>query len=378
MKNRFLSLLILISGFSYSFAMEKSGADSKGDQNISISIKPDFLQNRLSITLDINDDGSLGNSTVAEVVVPKKNDLRQEIEEALNKYSDQDTLDRHLVHACKDKELDLIEPLLKKGANPNGGTTLTFPLYTPILYAVLHGDVEAVKILLKHGADSNLFNFNALKNPLLAAVSNYSSLFNFSALQNSLLAPVSNYMAGKDVRTEENRKTIVHWLLLHNAAIESSSTLKSLGSPRVIATKNGYSEIATLLANYDQLKAKVFAAIMNAKKRLNELAVNEQEKALEIINGGRKKLKKLALKITFGIAIANEKDIAGFNDLLKGNNPLHMAIISDIPEIIGMILSINPLLIAMKNDAGKTPVDIVFEHSRFNTLWLFAGLAAKK
>ncbi|HNW34255.1 MAG TPA: ankyrin repeat domain-containing protein, partial [Candidatus Ozemobacteraceae bacterium] len=58
--------------------------------------------------------------------------------------------DTPLVIACRNADQRLVDELLKRNADPNGGTSVSFPL----LYAVQTGDLEFVKKLITSGADT--------------------------------------------------------------------------------------------------------------------------------------------------------------------------------------------------------------------------------
>ncbi|MBN8828976.1 MAG: ankyrin repeat domain-containing protein [Sphingobacteriia bacterium] len=61
-----------------------------------------------------------------------------------------------LLHlAIKNEALEVVEELLKHGANPNSFDSLQ---YTPLFEAVLFKNINIVKILLKYGANPTLKN----------------------------------------------------------------------------------------------------------------------------------------------------------------------------------------------------------------------------
>lgn len=69
-----------------------------------------------------------------------------------------------LYFACRDSGRDVISTLLSHGANPNIGTP-------PLLAASERGDIETVKLLLKHGADPLATGYKG-ENALVIAINN--------------------------------------------------------------------------------------------------------------------------------------------------------------------------------------------------------------
>lgn len=120
--------------------------------------------------------------------------------------------------------LKLIEMLLKAGANPNAQLKL-FPPYralgpdrgadmmltmgsTPLLRAAKAGDVPAMKLLLAHGANSNLPNINGTT-PIMAAAGLGSNEIDtrgrFKTQAEAVEAIALLVKAGGDVNARENR-----------------------------------------------------------------------------------------------------------------------------------------------------------------------------
>jgi uncharacterized protein len=88
----------------------------------------------------------------------------------------------------KTDSLDLMEQLLKRGANPNAQTTAVVPEpgwqqtdgswvnftgQTPFLRAALSGDIKAMRLLLSHGADPNIATREGTTALMAAAGINY-------------------------------------------------------------------------------------------------------------------------------------------------------------------------------------------------------------
>ena len=76
-----------------------------------------------------------------------------------------------LLSACRGNVND-IEDAINHGGNINYSTWLG---YTPLMYAVFFNDSEAVKFLIKNGADINARNIHNQNAAMLAVMSDYNA-----------------------------------------------------------------------------------------------------------------------------------------------------------------------------------------------------------
>ena len=158
--------------------------------------------------------------------------------------------------------LQIIEMLLAKGANPNPQLKLRIPHRqvpydrytepmlnigtTPLLRAAKAGDIPVVKLLLAHGADPNLPNFNG-DTPLMAAVGkgwiNSPTRGAFYTEEQALEVYSLLRAAGADV----NARTHFNETALHSAALrgwdEIVKKLVADGAELDILDGNGLSAI---------------------------------------------------------------------------------------------------------------------------------------
>jgi ankyrin repeat protein len=168
-----------------------------------------------------------------------------------------------LMHALHQSDLAASELLLQFGADPNRG----YPLHAPLTVAVAHESVEAVDLLLAHGADVDIRNSEGTTALLLAATCDRQEVF-FRLMRHGASLTAANSYGQTAVWNAAafGRSAVLKALLDRGVSPDTADVAHS--TPLMLASKNGHTEAVKLLlaagATADVKNEKGFTALMMA------------------------------------------------------------------------------------------------------------------
>lgn len=267
-------------------------------------------------------------------------------------------IDEALLVASEKGNAQIVELLLQADANINIKDSYQ---QTPLIYAANYGHIEIVKMLINHGLNVNdqdwlngyinwIDNMGGYTALMLASRHGHTEVAKYLIDIGAQVNIRLEYSALHNA-IEGNYKEIVEMLIKAGANFNVNKNTGGRypeGTPLMVASEKGFKEIFGLIKSGEVKRKEI--------KEYKELLFNS------IKDGNLDNVKEFVKLVT--LKIYNE----------NGNNPLHLAIFHNKPEIVKLILSIKPELIQEKNNDGKTPIEINPGFNNYDIIKTILGL----
>ncbi len=234
------------------------------------------INNKLDIVTEIlksNPNINIHDTNGKTALMLAKKQGNSGIIQALKKHSEQ--INKNLLHALNNKNIDQIIKLIRQGANINLQTTNG---HTALMIAIINNKIDIVKELLKNGADINLQS-NENKHTALMVAIEYNNL----AIVTELLkngADINLTDAGRNTALmfaiEYNNLAIVTELLKNGADINLTDACRN--TALMFATQNNNLDIVTEL-----LKNSADINIQTNQNKVTALIIATQNNNLDIV-----------------------------------------------------------------------------------------------
>lgn len=333
---------------------------------------PNSKISKSDIFVEAAGEGSLG---MAKLYLPPKTDLK--------------TINRAFFGACVERQIEIMQFLLKNGADVNCiGDELG---ETPLMAAAQTGDAEAVTILLARGADPKILEREGETALSLALEYNHPEI---AALlrQNGAKATILDAASGGDIESVRahlktdpkalNTKDVLGYSPLYHAAemgkTDVVAVLLAAGanandfsgnngwgySPLLIAAENGHSDVVALLLENG---ANVNSKCQSEESALFLAAEYGQVEVAKVLlaHGADVNIKGSLMETPLGeAAYSGSKGIAELLIAHKadfylrdqyGFTPLHMAAYHGHTDVVEALLAAGAD-INVKDKDGKTPL----------------------
>jgi ankyrin repeat protein/CHAT domain-containing protein len=235
-----------------------------------------------------------------------------------------------LHYAARDNNTDYLQLLLEKGANTQMLAETSDNEYTPLMLAVYNENIEAIKILVKYGADPNFYNSKGESSLSLARSDGLQSILKIFLEPEKAIADFELLEAVMKGDTDLLKESIER-----DANVQQLN--KDLQTLLHLAANKNHADVLKLLVLHSD---KLIDAQDHDGNTALHLAVDKSHKA------------------AMDVLLAAKAEINLLNN--QGESPLFIAIENYKPEIIALLVQ-KGADIRMENQEGRSAMELARE-----------------